>query len=235
MSCTKYRRMLHLHRPGELSSRELASLSRHLATCAACAEEQKEVQAADHLLQRVRSMELASEEPDTVTAGVLAALQPRPTAAVMRVTPSILSRFADLVLAPATRYATVALASAFAVLFFAQGIETLRAVSTLERSISVGQGGPKIAYVVSSEILLLHPMVRPLWSFALQRSAAREGDNLVIPRAAIKQFIDPESPEATAAMTGAMLSGIRARNMESILSHIRQTSAITVLFDTRGR
>ncbi len=78
-------------------------------------------------------------------------------------------------------------------------------------------------------------MMRNLWSLALQTRAARMGNNLVIPRAAVEQFIDPDSPEAAAAMTGAMLSGISARRIGTILYHIKQTSEITVIFDTRGR
>jgi hypothetical protein len=235
MSCTKYRRMLHLHRPGELSGREQAKLARHLATCAACTAEQQEVLAADRFLQQVRSMAQAAEGPDTITPRILAAIERRPSPARMQTKTGIASRIADMVFAPVTRYATVALASACIVLFLTQSVGTLRTVSTLDRSIPVRREGPKLAYVVSSDILMIHPMMRPLWSLALQKSAARMGDNLVIPRATIEQFIDPGSPEAAAAMTGAMLSGISARRVWTIFNHIQQTSEITLLFDTRGR
>jgi hypothetical protein len=227
--------MIHLHRPGELSTREQAALARHLATCSACAADQQEVLATDLLLQRVRSMEPAAEEPDTITPGVLAALERQAAAATLRAKPGIATRLADLVFAPATRYATVALASASVVLLLVQGVSTLRTVSTLERSIAVSPEGPKLAYVVSSDILMLHPMMRNLWSLALQTRAARTGNNLVIPRAAVEHFIDQDSPEAAAAMTGAMLSGISARRIGTILYHVKQASEITVIFDTRGR
>jgi hypothetical protein len=235
MSCTKYRRMLHLHRPGELSEREQANLARHLATCAACTAEQQEVLAADRLFQQVRSMEPTAEGPDTITPRVLAALERRASPAQVKTKTSIATRLADMVFAPVTRYATVALATACIILFLAQSVATLRTVSTLDRSIAVRREGPKLAYVVSSDILMLHPMMRPLWSLALQKSAARMNGNLVIPRAAIEQFIDPGSPEAAAAMTGAMLSGISTRRIWTIFNHIQQTSEITLLFDTRGR
>jgi hypothetical protein len=227
--------MIHLHRPGELSRREQAALARHLATCAACAADQEEVLATDLLLQRVRSMESAAEEPDTITPRVLAALERQAAAATARVQPNIATRLADLVFAPAIRYATVALASASVVLLLVQGVSTLRTVSTLERSIAVRPEGPKLAYVVSSDILMLHPMMRNLWSLALQTRAARMGNSLVIPRTAVEQFINPDNPGAAAAMTGATLSGISARRIGTILYHIKQASEITVIFDTRGR
>ena len=235
MSCSKYRRMIHLHRPGELSRREQASLARHLATCAACAADQQEVLATDLLLQRVRSIEPAAAEPDTITPRVLAALEHRAAAATSRAQPNIATRLADLAFAPAVRYAMVALASVSVLLLLVQGVSILRTISTLERSIAIRPEGPKPAYVVSSDILMLHPMMRNLWSLALKTRAARMGDRLVIPRAAVEQFIDPDSPEAAAAMTRAMLSGISAHRIGTILYHAKQASEITVIFDTRGR
>ncbi len=235
MSCTKFRRMLHLHRPGELSTREQAALVRHLATCSVCAAVEREVLATDLLLQRARSIEPAAAEPDTITPRVLAALERQAAATTSRAQPSIATPLADLVFAPATRYATVALAGVSILLLLVQSVSTLRTVSTRERSIAVSPEGLKPAYVVSPDILMLHPAMRNIWSLALQTRATRMGNNLVIPRVAVEQFVNPDSPEAAAAVTGAMLSGISARRIGTILYHIKQASEITVIFDSRGR
>ncbi len=54
MSCQYYQKLLHLHRPGELSDRQEKRLRHHLAKCPTCAAERAGILEADRLVSVVR-------------------------------------------------------------------------------------------------------------------------------------------------------------------------------------
>lgn len=233
MSCRHYRRLLHLHRPGELSAREQAALAKHIAACSSCAAELREILATDRLVSHIRSQEPAAGEPDTITPRVLSAINRQATATHRGETPGIGNRLADLVFAPASRIATVTLATACVLLLFTQVAATLGSVSSLERTIAVPLPSPKLAYVVGPDIIARQPALRPFWSLAVSKSSFRMNNGFAVPFSAIRPHLT--GAEAMAMVTGTRWAGITALRIGQLLSTIQRTSEITVLFDTKGR
>jgi hypothetical protein len=70
VSCNRYREMLHLYRPGELSPEELRELDDHLRTCTGCAALKERIARAETTLRTLREFVPAAPDTERAVAAV---------------------------------------------------------------------------------------------------------------------------------------------------------------------
>jgi hypothetical protein len=74
MNCKKTRNLLHLHREGELSERQVESLKRHLEDCPDCAAELERISRLEETVRRARENAPKPANPEALTGRIMNAI-----------------------------------------------------------------------------------------------------------------------------------------------------------------
>ena len=75
MECERFRPLLYLYRHGELSEREQRRLEVHVSSCPRCSREREAIETMGHAMHRLHSFEPAPEDPQGLTAHVMAGIR----------------------------------------------------------------------------------------------------------------------------------------------------------------
>ncbi len=135
MSCRKYKKMLFLDRPGELSPGEQKELQRHLLTCAACTKLQEKIENDKAIIERLRqtaaNVPNAPQLTDDILAGIR--LQRRATNIPKKHRTDIISARLTL---PRLRFILTTFVILILAAFLGQEVMILGRISKLEKQLA---------------------------------------------------------------------------------------------------
>ena len=137
MRCKKYRKLLHLNRPGELTERQQMRLARHLAHCQDCAAELRRIQNADATLRQLREFKPELKEPEKLTNEIVQ--EARGIKSTMRRNPfeNFVDGLLDIIEAPKVRFAMAGFVILLVASFFIQEFTVLYRISNLEKRVAM--------------------------------------------------------------------------------------------------
>ncbi len=135
MNCKKYRKMLHLNRPGELLQSERLELEQHLSICDECAKLQKEISRDAEIIKELRRTKVAVPDAPQLTNDILYHIKS------LHVDRKIKrSRWSDQLFfqfaLPRLRFVLAAFIVIITLGFFAQEVVILRRISKLEKQLA---------------------------------------------------------------------------------------------------
>jgi hypothetical protein len=233
MSCRRYRKMLALNRPGELSGREAEGLAQHLRTCTECSEEFKRVQAADRIVERLRSTPPILEHPAALVDAVLTGISRPGAATARRSRREVSSRLLDFVLSPAIRFGTAGLAVIAIGVFVVQEAFLLSSVNALEEKMAAQtppRRGPEIGYSISSAMARRNADLHQLQKQVMPEWEVKVNGSLVVSRRTLDQFVDGMGPGPLETLRLASILGSDPRRIGSLVRYLEQHATVKVFF-----
>lgn len=183
MNCERYEEWLFLHRPGELSQADLATLEEHLRGCPRCAALRDRLASDDRRLARLRAMVPEPPGADAAIQGVLLAIGAGKPSAARHGVRDLL----DLILLgfdrPWLRFASAFLFVAIAGTAVYQQFSIMNDVSSLEKRMALRQdqtGVVRATFVLDAETFSRIPRSQEILKALGDRLAA--GNDILISR-----------------------------------------------------
>lgn len=232
MNCHESRELIFLMREGELTADESGRLRNHLRTCAECTALQTEaVQLMKHL-NRIRSVEPALSDPETLTSEILSAAaleqQKRSHSGFPK---NILNVFSTRPLRLV--YSTFVLGAA--ALFVIQQLETAQSVDSLERRMMIRQGGRtgiQMEYAVPANIMNVFPRSREAQSYLYDTGAQQKNGTIVLNAGTIARAMDLVGDVVFRSLNIPSYETGR-KSLETIMEQLQQATRVRVTINPK--
>lgn len=183
MNCERYEEWLFLHRPGELSQAELATLEAHLRDCPRCAALRDKLASDDRRLARLRAVMPEPPSTDAAIGRVLRAIGAAKPSAARHGIRNLLDLLALEFSRPRLRFASWFLFVAILGSAVYQQFSVMNEVSNLEKRMALRQdrtGVVRAAFVLDVETFSRIPRSREILEVLGDRVVA--GGDILISR-----------------------------------------------------
>jgi hypothetical protein len=174
MGCKRYQKLIHLHRPGELSGRQANALERHLKHCRSCADVQNQMTLVEKTLGAARMNEPRIEDAKRLAERIFSSIEtvkgnahqetaPRFSWLKPEAAEGLRSLIGSLMQPGIARLAFAAMVATIVGAFFIQETTILQRISRLEkRMAAVPETGMESPYVTRMNGLRIHAFGMPV-------------------------------------------------------------------------
>lgn len=233
MSCERYQRLLHLNRPGEISTLEADELRRHLRSCEQCSLELQRIQRADGFLDRLEAFSPAPTNPDKLTADILRRVRAESTT---RQSQNLLDRFLNFFLIPSVRYASVSIVVLITITFMTQLLVMMNSIAGLEQrmALPVQRDATEATYTMQSKTLQEVANSERGKTLRENVSLTVTNDRIDVPAKDVDAFLSAPGFRNLSAVIGASVLGIDTKTFEKIVNEVRATAARSFRADGKG-
>jgi hypothetical protein len=212
MKCKNVRKLIALHREGELDAGERKSLMAHLAVCDSCKRLFEAYRQNDQTIAVIRSQNSCAENKEMLTSRIMNAVAAIQTNTQQTGTRAIINSFIDLFTLPRTRYISLACIIIIAMFFGGQQYRIYSRVTKLENQLSAAGE----SYIMKTGDQEMTDCIR-LSSRYLSRLKADHGET----EKNIRQYFS-ENPD----QINMYLSMLCNRHYKSLRKHFHQDKMI---------
>lgn len=232
MSCRRFRKLLYLYRPGELTEGDADGLARHLAGCSRCSAELRRIQAAEHEIAGIRPaipvLTRPGELADAVTAAIAeASSRKRRTHRAHAFDPVL-----DVLFSRPVRFSFYSLALAAIALFVSQEFTVFKSISALgDRMAALQHTSPGVesGYTINAQALQHQRGFKELSGKTSPVSIKVRDGSLVIGRETLTQIAGTPQSDPLAAIRFLSALGYSPAQAGSLLRTLQQ-QATTVFY-----